>query len=100
MTDTLHNPQATLMQPQVKTWDELAKSAYHAFYKRQGIDALPWICTSPGVRADWLAVVHQLWAEYVALRALTHRQFHLPDAPAQEDSLAIVAWGNHPKAAL
>ena len=85
MPDTLHNFMTAMPTPQVKTWDDLAQAACAAYNKaavqhdEEGLacHALSWAELDPGGQACWLAVVHQLWAEYVALRALTARQFHL-----------------------
>lgn len=74
--DTLHNPQAAPMRPQVKTWDELAQAAYYA-YAKNARHLGSWSDLDHVTQACWLAVVHQLLAEYVALRAFTAQQFHL-----------------------
>lgn len=85
MTD-LHTPQAALFQPQVKSWSDLALTAYTAYYKEAcdrdeeglGRHALHWAELDLGTQACWERVVHQLWAEYVVLNRLAHQQFRAP----------------------
>ena len=93
--DALHTPQATMFGPQVKTWNELAQSAYAAYYKEAGdrdeeglaLHALHWAELDAGTQACWERVVHQLWAEYVVLNRLAHQQFRAPSDDSEGGAL-------------